>query len=86
MYQGSSQLLRVTTGIQSRLDFRESKSVITFLTTLRHSNIFPSFKFVLERQPGKEILESSRFRIKHLASSMRGKHQIATIKYQVLDI
>ena len=86
MYQGSSQLFRVTAGIQSRLDFRESKSVITFLTTLRHSNIFPSFKFVLERQPGKEILESSRFRIKHLASSMRNKHQITTIRYQVLDI
>ena len=57
-----------------------------FLTTLRHSNIFPSFKFVLEMQPGKEILESSRSRIKHLASNMRDKHQITTIKYQVLDI
>ena len=56
-----SQLLRTTTGIQSRPDaFDESMFVMTFLTILGVMEILCSFRLVLEGKKGREIPESSR--------------------------
>ena len=62
MYEKSgSQFFRTTTGIQSVPDaFDESRFVMTFLTILGVTEIFCSFKLVLEGKTGKEIHESAR--------------------------
>ena len=54
-----TQLFRTTTGIQSGLDaFDESRFTMIFLTILGVMEISRSFRLVLERKTGKEILES----------------------------
>ena len=62
MYESlGSQFFTTTTGIQSGLDaFDESRFVMTFLTTLRVTEILCSFWLVLEGKIGKEIPESLR--------------------------
>ena len=54
-----SQFFKTTTGIQSEPDaFDKSKFIMTFLTTLRVTEILRSFRLVLEGKTGKEIPES----------------------------
>ena len=56
-----SQFLRTSTGMQSGPDaFDELRFVITFLTIFRVTEIFCSFRLVLEGKAGKAIPESSR--------------------------
>ena len=57
MYEGSgSQLFKTTTGIQSGPDtFDESRFVKTFLTILGITEIFCSFRLVIQRTKDKEI-------------------------------
>ena len=64
MYESlSSQFFRTTTGIQSRPDaFDESSFVMTFFTILRVTQIFCSFRLVIEGKAGKEIPKSSRLK------------------------
>ena len=62
MYESSgSQFFRTTTGIQLGLDtFDESRFVLTFSTVLGVTEIFCSFRLVLEAKTGKDTPESSR--------------------------
>ena len=62
MYESSgSQFFRITTGIQSQpVTFDESRFVMTFLTILGLMDISCSFRLVIDRKTGKEILELSR--------------------------
>ena len=54
------KFFRTTTGIQSWPDaFDKSRFIMTFLTNVEVTEIFCSFKLVLEWRAGKEILESS---------------------------
>ena len=64
MYESSgSRFFRTTTGIQSGTDdFHESRFV-TFVTILGVMEILCSFILVLEGKRGKEIPESSRFKL-----------------------
>ena len=57
MHEGSgSQLFKTTTGIQSGPDtFDESRFVRTFLTSLGITEIFCSFRLVIQRIKDKEI-------------------------------
>ena len=56
-----SQFFRATTGTQSGPDtFDKSRFAMTFFTNSRVKEILCSFRLVLERKTGKEILESSR--------------------------
>ena len=75
MYDSSgSQFFRTTTGIQSGPDtFDESRFVMTFSTILGVTEIFCSFRLVLEGKTGKkEIPQSSRleFLEKFLANNI----------------
>ena len=62
MYKNSgSHFFRTTAGKQSGPDvFGKSSLVMTFITSLKVTEIFCSFKLVLEGKTGKERLESSR--------------------------
>ena len=62
MYESwDAQFSRTTTEIKSRpVAFDKSKFVMTFLTILRVTEIFCSFRLVLEEKIGKEKPESSR--------------------------
>ena len=53
-----------TTGVKSgpRHDIDKSKLVMTFFNNLGETWILHSFRLVLERRAGKEILETSRFK------------------------
>ena len=65
-----SHFLRTTTGIQPGPDaFDKSRSITTFLTILRVTEILCSFKLVLELKTGKEIPESSRLEFKEKFSA-----------------
>ena len=59
-----------TTGMQPRPDtFDESRFIMTFLIILGITEIVYNFKLVLEGKTGKEIPESSRFRVLRKAFS-----------------
>ena len=62
MYESSgSRFFRTTSGIQSGTDaYDKSRFFMTLLTILEVTEIFYSFKLVLEGKAGKEIPESSR--------------------------
>ena len=59
MYDSSgSQIFSTTTGIQSGSGaFDKSRFLMTFLTILGAAEIWCSFRLVLERKTGKEILK-----------------------------
>ena len=62
MYESSgSEFFGTATKIQLGPDaFDKSRSIMTFLTNLGVTDIFFSFRLVLEKKTGKEIPESSR--------------------------
>ena len=76
------QHFRATTGIQSRLELRESRPVMTILTILRDSKILCSIKFVLGREPGKERV----IKIQNQTSSIKYLSQASNIRYQASNI